>query len=93
MPSENAAVEIAFSPEFRRNLRALAKKYHHIRSDVEPVIQRLQAGEFVGDRIVGTSFVVFKARVRNSDISKGKSSGYRLIYQVKSPSLVILKTI
>jgi mRNA-degrading endonuclease RelE of RelBE toxin-antitoxin system len=36
---------------------------------------------------------VFKVRVRNSDISKGKSSGYRLIYHVKTPTLVILVTI
>jgi mRNA-degrading endonuclease RelE of RelBE toxin-antitoxin system len=34
-----------------------------------------------------------KVRVRNSDISKGKSSGYRLIYHVPGPTLVILVTL
>jgi len=84
---------VEFTPEFKRNLRTLSKKYRHIRSDVQPVIEQLQAGEFVGDRISGTHYVVFKVRVRNSDIQKGKSAGYRLIYQVKTPSLAVLVTI
>ena len=32
-------------------------------------------------------------RVRNSDIQKGKSSGYRLIYYVKTTTAIILLTI
>jgi len=93
MPSEPPQVRVEFTPEFKRNLRALSKKYRHIRSDVQPVIEQLQAGEFIGDRIPRTQYVVFKARVRNSDIQKGKSAGYRLIYQVKVPTLVVLVTI
>ncbi len=30
-------MEIAYTPEFKRNLRRLAKKYRHIRSDIDPV--------------------------------------------------------
>jgi mRNA-degrading endonuclease RelE of RelBE toxin-antitoxin system len=29
-------------------------------------------------------------RIKNSDIQKGKSAGYRLLYQVESPSNVLL---
>lgn len=93
MPSEPPQVQVEFTLEFKRNLRALSKKYCHIRSDVQPVIEQLQAGEFVGDRISGTRYTVFKVRVRNSDIAKGKSAGYRLIYQVKTPTLAVLVTI
>jgi len=32
-------------------------------------------------------------RVRNSNIQKGKSAGYRLIYQVDSPTNIVLLTI
>jgi len=32
-------------------------------------------------------------RVRNSDIQKGKSGGYRLIYYVKTATAIILLTI
>ena len=93
MPSDPPRVSVEFTPEFKRNLRALAKKYRHVRSDVEPVVKRLVAGEFVGDQIPGARYVVFKVRVRNSDILKGKSSGYRLIYHVKTPTSATLVTI
>jgi mRNA-degrading endonuclease RelE of RelBE toxin-antitoxin system len=52
--------------------------------------KKLQAGDFVGDQIPGTGYTVFKVRVRNSDIQKGKSAGYRLIYQLESPTSVLL---
>jgi len=93
MPSELSQVQVEFTPEFKRNLRVLSKKYCHIRSDLQLVLERLQAGEFIGDRIAGTRYTVFKVRVRNSDIQKGKSAGYRLIYQVKAPTLAVLVTI
>ena len=93
MPSDESPVQLEFSPEFKRNVRTLSKKYRHIRSDVDPVTEQLKAGEFVGDRITGTQYVVFKVRVKNSDIGKGKRAGYRLIYRVSEPDLVILITI
>jgi mRNA-degrading endonuclease RelE of RelBE toxin-antitoxin system len=94
MPTEEPSqVRVEFTPEFRRNLRALSKKYRRIRSDVQPIVRKLQAGDFVGNRIPGTQYVVFKVRVRNSDIPKGESAGYRLIYQVKEPALVVLVTV
>jgi len=55
--------------------------------------KKLQAGDFVGDQIPGTGYTVFKVRVRNSDIQKGKSAGYRLIYQLESPTSVLLQLI
>ncbi len=46
MPSKRTeSVRIEFSLEFKRNLRVLAKRYRHIRSDVQPVLGRLQAGD------------------------------------------------
>ena len=94
MPNEPAEpVQVEYTPEFKRNLRALAKKYRHIRSDVQPVIGPLQAGEVIGNQVRGTRYTIFKVRVQNSDIQKGKRSGYRLIYQLKRPTSIILVTI
>ena len=90
MPNEPSSVQVQFTDEFKRRLRALSKKYRQIRSDIQPVIEKLQAGDFVGDQIPGTDYTVFKVRVRNSDIQKGKSAGYRLIYQLESPTSVLL---
>ncbi len=86
-------VQVEFTPEFKRNLRALSKKYRHIRSDIQPVIGQLEAGEFIGDQVPRVQYTIFKVRVRNSDIRKGKRSGYRLIYHLKSPKNVILVTL
>ena len=80
MPNEGPTqVEVSFTREFKRNLRALAKKYRHIRSDIEPLIEALQSGQVPGDQIPRVRYTVFKERVRNSDLRKGKRSGYRLI--------------
>ena len=86
-------INVEFTPDFKRNLRTLAKKYRHIRSDVQPLIEQLEKGETPGDQVQGVKYVVFKTRVRNSDIKKGKSAGYRIIYYLKSPQNTILVTI
>lgn len=94
MPSEPAGqVQVEYTPEFKRNLRGLAKKYRHVRSDVQPVIEQLQAGEAIGEQVPRTGYPIFKVRVQNSDIQKGKSSGYRLIYYRKMPTHIVLVTV
>ncbi len=52
MPNDQVfPIEINFTLEFKRNIRALSRKYRHIRSDVQPVIEQLKSGEIVGDQI------------------------------------------
>ncbi|TBR57562.1 addiction module antitoxin [Westiellopsis prolifica IICB1] len=91
--SEQPFIRVEAAPTFNRNLRTLAKKYRSIRNDIEPVIAQLERGELPGDQISGIGYEVFKLRVRNSDIQKGKSGGYRLIYYVKTATGIILLTI
>ncbi|MGV0026286.1 type II toxin-antitoxin system RelE/ParE family toxin [Phormidesmis priestleyi] len=86
-------IQVEASPTFNRNLRALAKKYRSIQNDIQPIIEQLEQGELPGDQIPGVGHAVFKLRVRNSDIRKGKSSGYRLIYYVKTATGIILLTV
>jgi mRNA-degrading endonuclease RelE of RelBE toxin-antitoxin system len=78
MPEETPSIQILFSDEFKARLRALAKRYRSIRTDLQPLIDELQSGNFVGDRIPGTGYTVFKVRLKNSDIQKGKSAGDRI---------------
>ncbi|WP_242017649.1 MULTISPECIES: hypothetical protein [Cyanophyceae] len=49
MLSESSSVEVKFTDEFGRRLRALSKKYRLIRDDIQPIIEQLQTGDFVGD--------------------------------------------
>jgi len=88
------SIEVQFTPEFKRNLRALSKKYRNIRLDIQPVLEQIMKGNFVGDKIPQTGeYIILKVRVRNRDIRKGKSAGYRLIYYVKTEKNSILITI
>lgn len=93
MPSEPEKIEIRVSAEFKRSLRTLSKRYRSVRSDIQPIIERLQSGEVMGDRISGTGYAIFKVRVKNSDIQKGKSGGYRFIYYLKTSTQVLLVTL
>jgi mRNA-degrading endonuclease RelE of RelBE toxin-antitoxin system len=88
--TDSFLIEIRLTPEFRRRLRILAKKYRQIPVDLQPILEMLQMGEFPGDQIPGTGFTVMKVRVKNSDIQKGKSGGYRLIYWIANTTLVVL---
>ncbi len=91
----DGAIFMRFSDEFEEKLYRLSKRFRNIRFDVQPVLEQLQQGEVVGDRIagIGEEYFVYKVRVRNSNIQKGKSAGYRLIYQVESPTSILLLTI
>ena len=94
MPSEPASpLQITFTPEFKRNLRQLAKKYRRIKSDLQPILDQLASGSKPGDQVPQVRYEVFKVRAKNSDALKGKSGGYRLIYHVKSESEVVLVTV
>ncbi|KYC35710.1 addiction module antitoxin [Scytonema hofmannii PCC 7110] len=93
MQSELSQIQIALTPRFKKDLRELAKRYRSIRSDLQPLIEQLQAGEIPGDRIAGVKYQVFKVRLKNSNIQKGKSGGYRIIYYLKTTQAIILATI
>lgn len=86
-------VNIRFTPEFKRSLHALAKKYRRIRTDVEPVIEQLRAGALPGDQVPGVGASVFKVRIRNTDAARGKRGGYRLLYYLQTPDEIILITL
>jgi mRNA-degrading endonuclease RelE of RelBE toxin-antitoxin system len=85
--------DVFFTGEFKRNLRQLAKKYRRIKIDIQPLLTDLEAGKTPGDQIPGLDVVIYKARARNSDRVKGKSGGYRIIYQKTTNLTSILITI
>jgi mRNA-degrading endonuclease RelE of RelBE toxin-antitoxin system len=79
MLNEPSPFSIRFTDEFEEDLYTLSKRYRQIRSDIQPIIEQLQGGNFIGDRIsgIGKNYVILKVRVKNSNIQKGKSAGYR----------------
>lgn len=93
MTEGKPSIEIRFSDVFKARLRTLAKRYRRIRADLQPLVEELQQGNFVGDRLTQTNTLVFKVRLKNSDLQKGKSGGYRVIYQVRDKTCVLLLVI
>jgi len=68
--------EVRFNLPFIRRLKGLTKRYRKIQNDIQPIIEELQLGNFIGDQIAGINFTIFKVRAKNSDIPTGKSRGY-----------------
>jgi len=52
MQNNSQLINIDLTPEYRRKLKSLAKKYRNIRSDLQPLILELQQGNIVGDHAV-----------------------------------------
>jgi len=88
--AELPPITIKATREFQRKVRSLAKKYRHIQSDLNPILEKLRQGEVLGNRIKGTEALVYKLRVKNRDVQKGKSGGYRLIYWLQTVDSIVL---
>jgi mRNA-degrading endonuclease RelE of RelBE toxin-antitoxin system len=82
MNSDVPQVEILFTDDFKSRLRTLTKRYRSIRADLQVLLDEIQSGNYPGDRMTNIGSTVFKVRLKNSDIDKGKSGGYRVIYQL-----------
>ena len=95
MPNDTRKnVQIEYTIQFERDMRRLSKKYRRIKSDVKPVIKKLEVGEALGTQVQRTGqHIVFKVRIKNSDIKKGKRAGYRMLYYVQTAETIILLTI
>ena len=93
MQSDMFSVQVRFTPRFEKDLKRLSRKYRKIKSDVSPLIKQLEENKSPGDRVPGTNFIVYKVRVKNSDLNKGKRAGYRVIYYVQKHDVVMLLTI
>ena len=91
--SNNLPIQIELTTRFKKDLTKLAKRYRSIRHDLKPLLDQLQSGEIVGDLISGIKYQVYKVRLKNSNIKKGKSSGYRVIYYLKTKTNLILITL
>lgn len=70
MEIDKPTVQVEFAATFERQFRILFKRDRKIRSDVQVAIEQLQSEEILGDRLSGLNVVVFKVRLKNSDIQK-----------------------
>lgn len=73
-------MEIKVTDRFLRSLKRLRKKYFHISDDLLLLQNTLLANPQEGEAIPGFYNRVWKIRLASSDMTKGKSGGYRVIY-------------
>ncbi len=92
MSNNPPPIQITATDRFIADVRKLGKRYRRIRLDIQPLIEQLQAGELPGDQIPGMDYLLFKVRIKNSDVQKGKSGGYRVIYYLKTADQILLVT-
>ena len=69
-------VHIEYGPEFKRQFKRLAKKYHSLKSDYESWLDEIYKNPLVGDDLGGG---VHKIRMAIADKGKGKSGGARIL--------------
>ncbi len=93
MAIDDRSIEVVQSNRFIKELKRLGKRYNSVRKDIQPLIEQLQKGETPGDRITGNKYPVYKVRIKNSDVRRGKSGGYRVIYYVQALQAVLLTNI
>lgn len=72
---------IVLARPFKRSVKKLTKRYPRVKEDVRTAVEVLLQTPNLGAVIPGGSGVR-KLRVRNTDLQKGKSAGYRLLYFV-----------
>jgi len=93
MQEQTSPVKVVSSGRIKKDIKKLSKRYNSLEKDIEPLIRQLEAGEIIGDKIAGNKYPVFKARIINSDIKKGKSGGYRVLYYTITSEAILLATI
>ncbi|HVU12730.1 MAG TPA: type II toxin-antitoxin system RelE/ParE family toxin [Phototrophicaceae bacterium] len=85
--------EVVYAESFFKAVSRLQKRYPHAHEDVEALADRLEAGELPGDRVQGLPFRVYKVRVKNRDVQRGKSGGYRVIYYLETAEQIVIISI
>lgn len=74
--------QIIVSDEFEKNLKKLSKKYPNIKKDLSFLLEQLEKGVFVGNRLQKVGNNIYKVRLWSSDQQKWKRWGFRSIYYV-----------
>jgi mRNA-degrading endonuclease RelE of RelBE toxin-antitoxin system len=81
--------DVHLTETFQKSIKALKKKYPHVKDDLLSQIKALEEDPSAGDPIPGWNKEVWKVRVASSDVKKGKRGGYRLIYFWKAGEMKI----
>lgn len=75
---------INLSQKVVKDLKLLKRKFKKIDDDIDELFLKLSQEVMIGNRLQEFGGLeIYKARVRNSSSSSGKSGGFRVIYYLK----------
>ena len=83
---------VVLAASFKHSVKRLKKRFRHAKEDVREAVRQLLRNPMQGAVIPG-GYGVRKLRVCNTDLKKGKSGGYRLLYYVEgqpTPTIYLL---
>ena len=92
-------MEIILTRKFKEDIKFYKrrKKYLKIESDIQPAIEEIENGNFIGDKLEGLTLpantTAYKVRLPNSSTNVGKSGGFRLLYYVAIADEIYFLTI
>src|SRR3972149_5179353 len=72
--------EVYLTETFQKCVKKFKKKFPHIKEDLSALIKNLQSGPSIGNPIPGWDKKIWKIRVGSTDLKRGKSGGFRVIY-------------
>ena len=78
---------------FLKELKRLVRKYPRVAHEVDALLDQLEEGTRLGDRVVGTELPTYKVRLPNWDANRGKSGGFRVLYFIELADLCWFLTI
>ena len=85
-------MKVVLTHSFKQSVKRLGKRFRHVKDDVRSAIEALERIPQLGAQIPGGD-EVRKLRIANSDLMRGKSGGYRLLYKLAEqpePTLYLL---
>jgi len=68
---------VEVSPEFKRDIKPLAKKYHSLKKSLNELQEKLIENPYLGVSYGGN---VYKVRLADESKGSGKSGGFRVLY-------------
>ena len=69
---------VSYSDAFKRQLKRLSRRYRHIRADVQPIIEQLEAGQTPGDQVRGLARISHQADPDSNNMCLKSTSSLRL---------------
>ena len=82
--------QVDIADTFNKRLRRLARKYPLVADTVDELVAQLETDQRPGSKLSRMGSAVYKVRLPNRSARRGKSGGFRVIYQERSGALVLL---